>query len=113
MFSALLARHHGLPAMLLDWKSNPLVALYYAVLCDKQPTKNGALWICQRIADDLKDIDVIETRSPFDVRGVKIIYPIYVSPRLVVQCGCFTLHGNPFNSLQDDTKNNHWKLSQR
>lgn len=103
-----LARQHGLPVRLLDWTSNPLVALYNAVLCEEKPSNDGAVWVIRRIEDDSKDINVLtEKLSPFEIPGVKIIYPIYVSPRLIVQSGCFTLHQNPERSLEGDNPNNY------
>ncbi|TET41601.1 MAG: FRG domain-containing protein [Dehalococcoidia bacterium] len=103
-----LARQHGLPVRLLDWTSNPLVALYYAVLCEEEPNKDGAIWIFRRIKDDSRDIDIMaKKRSPFEITGVKIIYPLYVSPRLIVQSGCFTLHHDPSRSLEKDNPNNY------
>jgi hypothetical protein len=91
-----LARHHGLPVRLLDWTSNPLVALYHAVICE-EPCVNGAIWAFRKVEDNAHEIDVLKNIeknvSPFSYQGVKIIYPIYASPKMVAQSGFFTLHG--------------------
>jgi FRG domain-containing protein len=100
-----IARHHGLPVRLLDWSSNPLVALYHAV--KTEPCKDGAVWAILRKSDPDAHYDFLEKKGdPFDVRGVRMIYPIYITPRLNAQSGYFTIHGERDKHLDEDPTGN-------
>jgi len=45
-----LAQHYGLPTRLLDWSTNPLVALYFAV--EKDDDTDGAVYLAPRTIID-------------------------------------------------------------
>ena len=85
----MLCQHHWLPTRLLDWTTNPMVALYFAV-CE-HPNTNGSLFA-------IKSSSALEPESdslPFEVEKVEIIFPYFVSDRQIAQSGCFTIHPKP------------------
>lgn len=93
-----LGRHHGLPVRIMDWTANPLVALYFSSFYTKDVC-DAAVWAFVRKSESDYEpgdsIDVFTHSDPLQIKGVRIIYPFYISQRMIGQKGAFTIHETP------------------
>ncbi len=93
-----LMQHHGIPTRLMDWTTNPLVALYFALFDESQKTKNACIWVMdpRQLNRYFKEPYPAEIEDKLftdsDDKKVIAICAPHINTRMTSQRSEFTIH---------------------
>lgn len=87
------AQHHGLPTRILDWSTNPFVALYFAV-------ESGSEADAAMYTYTITNFTSTDGRDPLDLDYPITVQLPHVTRRIAAQCGVFTISHDPYTAME-------------
>jgi hypothetical protein len=88
-----LAQHNRLPTRLLDWTTNPLAALWFAVKDSAIEDSPAVVWAFRyKKSEAICDTSDPDLKSPFFIDETFLYFPEHVFPSIQAQSGAFTVH---------------------
>lgn len=91
------AQHYGLPTMLIDWTTNPLKALFFAVEDMNYNDKEGEVFVAWTVFSPIDRNGNLPTALP-DL--INCFESNHINERIIAQEGCFSIH--PFPRIGSD-----------
>ena len=101
-----VAQHYGLATHLLDWTTNPLVALFFA--SSEQPNSEGEVFVMNK-QEPVSEEEENERDKWKEIKDVKLYNPPLVDERMARQKGLFTIQAKDERPVNEIVKTNEFR----